>query len=306
MLKKIWYIIFSLNFIPDSLFSKNTPVLQPGRYGEPLDGTTFFDSDNGMNSPSEIQIQNQLSNVDSATTVVINPLIQEQTASGIIFSSEYQTKSIVNGEVQNGTNNSSVIRRRVRRRMFNRIDHLEKAISEDEDQDFSYQYVSMKRRSRARKRESAPTTSQHNRFSISQSANNGKIPTSIKLLRKRSASETDLPFCRTSLDPEPIVESQAGFHSIESRPKTLIFNRTEENQNGEKLERNSSNPIEIDQSFDSNKTLDDCDPLQSSILSKSMPSVHPTTTSLRHIQSNESNPEFFINSDFSPNSSYER
>lgn len=139
--------------------------------------------------------------------------------------------------------------------------------------------------------------------------------TSIQLLRKRSASENDLSLAQFEIEFTPYVDAHSRFHSIDSRPKTLNLNETDNNidehlsihddndKNNfeQKTARALSNPILIEQIYESTKPNEEPDTLNSSILSKSAPLEHINGNNLRISQSDDPVSDFY-----SPTISYER
>jgi hypothetical protein len=114
----------------------------------------------------------------------------------------------------------------------------------------------------------------------------------------------------------PFVDAHSRFNSIDSRPKTLILNETNNNDehftiqdNGDieqKTTRTLSNPIVIDQTFESTETMEELDTLNSSILSKSAPLDTINTNNLRISQSDDHAGNFYSHEGYSPTSSYQR
>ncbi len=204
-------------------------------------------------------------------------------------------------------NSNTIIstRRRPKRRLINR---LNRQISEDDDDIFN-QFSSLKRRSRARKRDSTPVTPSKTKTDlITSSSNNEKFRRSIKLLRKRSASENDLPLFQFDFELIQYVDAHSRFNSIDSRPKTLHFNEIDninihddnENDIEQKNIRALSNPILIEQIYESTKPIEESDTLNSSILSKSAPLENINPNNHRISQSDDPTGGFY-----SPTSSYE-
>ena len=283
---------------------QNTPVLPPIRHLESSDPNHAL----SLSAESDSHTPH-LSNIDCSPQIVNKQLDQDKTPSEQVYAYEENGKPSLKVDVLNSTIHSSV-RRRFRRRPIHRHDRNNKPTSEEDEQDLLRQYTLMKRRSRARKRDSTPHDSKSNTSSVVHTHPDEPFHSAIKLLRKRSASETDLPFFQMYSDSMPITSEHSRFHSIDSRPKTLVLHSPDSNaiEDGErKTSRTSSNPIAIDQSFDSSKTLEESDELLTSILSKSAPIAHMSTTNgLRLSQSDDSSGDFFSNGDFSPTSSYER
>ena len=282
------------------------------RHLEPSDSSAFLDPDNALALSAETNGHAHLSNIDCSPQIVNKQLDQDKTPSEQVYAYEQNGKPSIKVDVLNSTTHSSV-RRRFKRRPIHRHELSNKAASEEDEQDLLRQYTLMKRRSRARKRDSAPYDSKSNISSVVHAPHDEPFHSTIKLLRKRSASETDLPFFQIYADSMPMTSEHSRFHSIDSRPKTLVLNSPDSNErrttdDGErKASRASSIAIPIDQSFDSSKTLDETDDLLTSVLSKSAPTAHMNTTNgLRLSQSDDPTGDFFSNGDYSPNSSYER
>ena len=223
------------------------------------------------------------------------------------YISEEETKPMINIDVLN-SNTIVSTRRRPKRRLISR---LTRQISEDDDGDVFNQFASLKRRSRARKRDSTPINTPKQLGSITTCNTNERFRPSIKLLRKRSASENDLPLFQLDYESSSFIDGHSRFHSIDNRPKTLNFNEIEQNgepfirEEEENLERKNSraqsNPIIIEQIYESSKAEEESDTLNSSVLSKSAPLEHLNTTNLRLSQSDDPTGDFY-----SPTSSYER
>jgi len=279
-------------------------VLPPIRHLEPSNGNLFLDPDGVLTPPKDPSKPKQLSNIDCSPQIVNKQLdAQKDSSSDQTYSYEKPNKTPIDVDVlQSNTQASSVSRRRIKRRMLNRYGQDQKTMSEDEDYDLYHRYSFLKRRLRTRKRDATSMGSHHRKTgSVVEPQQLEKLQATITLLRKRSASETDLFLCPMNNDGTTFANGQNGFHSIDSRPKTLLFHLNEENSkpNGQ------TNPINIE-SADSTIILDDSDALREAVLSKSAPSNATNPTAIRGTNAaDDSNGDFFSNGDFSPNSSYE-
>ena len=108
------------------------------------------------------------------------------------------------------------------------------------------------------------------------------------------------------MDLTPFVDAHSRLNSIDSRPSSLMLNETNNEHFNieEKINRTLSNPIIIDQIFETKKTIEEeADTLNSSILSKSAPL---DTNNLRISQSEDRTGDFYSHEGYSPTSSYER
>jgi hypothetical protein len=262
-----------------------------------------------MSLSTNITVHTHLSSSDSSSQFINQTHDQNKTTTDKIFVYEQNSQSTAKLDSLPPMNHSSV-RRRIKRRMLNRPEHSNKAMSEEDEHDLSHEYSLLKRRSRARKRESAPLTIDHRSQTSTHLYFDEKFRSSIQLLRKRSASENDVRLCRYITDDSiSFHDVHTRFHSIDSRPKTLNVNANTDHVNDtfdEKLNRISTNPIAIEQTFDTNQIHNESDSLLNSILSKSAPLDHTEVNALRLSQSDDSSGDFFSNGDFSPTSSYER
>lgn len=163
------------------------------------------------------------------------------------------------------------------------------------------QYASLKRRSRARKRESIPTENITDTDSVISSSN--KYRRSVKLLRKRSASENDLPLFQFDPELPSLTDESNRFKSIDNRPKTLDLNLP--NINGEHnfsinnentndlATRNLSNPIIIEQALESAISTKELESSNATILSQSAPFNSLDTNDLHISQSNDPVDDFY-------------
>ena len=276
------------------------------RHLEPSDHNTFFDPDNAIGLSPDINVH--LSNIDCSPQVINRRLDEEkshETHSSVpAYAYDLNSESTIDVDVLHssvqGTN-----RRRHRRRLLNRADDHRKPTSEDDDDkpDLVEEHSSFKRRSRARKRGSTPLTSSSNRSSVGYGSRREYQPATIKLLRKRSASENDLTLFELASDLTQYIDAHSRFHSIDSRSKTLSLTSFDTSQAHEHLaNRALSNPIAIEQTLDLVKAVDESE----AILSKSAPTNHAATTALRMSQSDDSSAECYGHEEFSPTSSYER
>jgi hypothetical protein len=97
-----------------------------------------------------------------------------------------------------------------------------------------------------------------------------------------------------------------------SRPKTLVFNdidNTEEHfpiEDDENKTRSLSNAIIFEQTYDTTKTIEQSDILNSSVLSQSAPLGNTNTNNIRISQSDGHTSDFYTHDGYSPNSSYQR
>ena len=278
------------------------------RHLEPSDHNTFFDPDNAISLSPDINAH--LSNIDCSPQVVNRRLDEEkshETHSSVpAYAYDLNSKATVDIDVLHssvqGTN-----RRRNRRRFLNRADDHRKPTSEDDEHDLAEEQSSssssFKRRSRARKRGSTPLTSSSNRSSVGYGSRREYLPATVKLLRKRSASENDLTLFEFASDLTQYIDAHSRFHSIDSRQKTLSLNSFDTSQAHEHLAiRALSNPIAIEQTYDLVQAVGESE----AILSKSAPTCHAAVTALRMSQSDDSAAECYAHEDYSPTSSYER
>ncbi|CAF4478961.1 unnamed protein product, partial [Rotaria sp. Silwood2] len=298
----------------------NTSIIQPIRHLEPSNTNTFLDPDNAISLSTEINSHGHLSNIDCSAQIINKQLDKKESNETDSSTENYvydqKLKPTINIDVLH-SNTFLSTRRRPKRRLFNRIDQFNKQVSEDDDQDTFNQFSSLKRRSRARKRESIPITTSTNTNTnlLIPSTNNEKLRKSIKLLRKRSASENDLPLFQFDSELTTFIDGSNRPNSIDNRPKTLGLNITNHNEENfiipnldnidKKITRNLSNPIIIEQKYETTKPIEESDTLDNSILSKSAPSDTINTNSLRISQSEDRTDDFYEHEEYSPTSSYE-
>ncbi|CAF4336085.1 unnamed protein product [Rotaria sp. Silwood2] len=298
--------------------NENTPVIQPIRHIEPSNTNTFLDPDNVLPSSTDVNSHKHLSNIDCSPQIINKQLDKKESNEtdssneNNIF--EQDSKPTINIDVLH-SNTFLSTRRRPKRRLFNRIDQFNKQASEDDDQDVFNQFSSLKRRSRARKRESIPIPINTNINSLASSTNNETLSRSIKLLRKRSASENDLPLFQFDPELRAFIDEPNRLQSIDNRPKTLDLNITNYNEENftiqnldnidQKLIRTSSNPMEIEQKYEPTKSIEQSDILDNSVLSKSAPSDTINTNNLRISQSEDRTDDFYRHEEYSPTSPYE-
>ncbi|CAF3717267.1 unnamed protein product [Rotaria socialis] len=299
--------------------TSTSAVTQPARQLEPSNNNTCVDLDNVTSFPSETDSHSHLSNSDS-TPQTISQKADEKDPIEFFYPSsetyvyEEESKPVINIDVVH-SDTFLTTRRRPRRRLFTRADQSSKQASEDDDQDVYDQFSSLKRRSRARKRESIPTTTNNDTDSITSTNTNEKFRRSVKLLRKRSASENDLQLFQFDPELSAFINESNCFKSIDNRPKTLDLNRqstieeyssiADKDNVDNKPARNLSNPIVIEQIFESAQTIDETDTLTSSILSKSAPLDTLSTNTLRISQSDDPVEDFYSHEGYSATSSYE-
>ncbi|CAF0887157.1 unnamed protein product [Rotaria sordida] len=285
----------------------NTPIIQPIRHLEPSNTNTFLDPDNAISLSSEINSHTHLSNIDCSPQIIHKQVEKKESINGNDVY-EQESKPTINIDVLH-SNTFLSTRRRPKRRLLNRIDQFNKHISEDDDQDIFNKFASLKRRSRARKRESIPATMNTNTNPLIPSTNYEKIRTSIKLLRKRSASENDLPLFQFDPELTTFIDEPNHFNNIDNRPKTLELNVTNHNDENfdnldQKTARTLSSPIIIEQKYET-KPIEESDILNNSILSKSAPSDIKNTNNLRMTPSDDPTDDFYRHEQYSPTSSYE-
>ena len=202
--------------------------------------------------------------------------ITDQLAESYLSEEDYKPK--INIDVLH-SNTILPARRRIKRRFPNR---LSRQPSEDDDQ---VAFSSMKRRSRARKRDSLSVATN----TPTNIPTDEKTSRSVKLLRKRSASEHDLPLFAMDFEYTPYVDARSRFHSIEGRLRTLNLNEITD----EKTARTDSNPIPIE-------TTDDIETLNNSNLSKSAPSENHNGLNHRGSQQSDRTEGYY-----SPTTSYD-
>ncbi|CAM4785326.1 unnamed protein product [Rotaria magnacalcarata] len=297
----------------------STPaVTQPTRQLEPSNISACVDLENVTSFSSETDSHSHLSNVD-CTPQTISQKVDEKDPNEIYPSNEtyaYEegSKPVINIDVVH-SDTFLTTRRRPRRRLFTRADQSSKQASEDDDQEIYNQFSSLKRRSRARKRESIPTITNTDTDSITSTNPNEKFRRSVKLLRKRSASENDLQLFQFDPELSAFINESNCFKNIDNRPKTLDLNRQssieeyssipDKDNIDNKPIRNLSNPIAIEQIFESAQTIDETDTLTSSILSKSAPLDTLSTNTLRISESDDPVEDFYSHEGYSAASSYE-
>ncbi|UJR31952.1 hypothetical protein I4U23_019425 [Adineta vaga] len=282
----------------------NTPVMAPVRHMEPSDSNNFLDPDNLISLNPNNHTHGHLSSIDCSPQIINKELDETKANENHQPREEYiyeqDSKPIINIDVLH-SNTIMSSRRRCKRRLLNRSVQFSRQISEDDEQDTFKQFSSLKRRSRVRKRDSTPITADTNI--------NETVRSSITLLRKRSASENDIPLFQFDLESTPFVDVHSRLNSIDIRPKTLNLNdmdkgcqTDDEENNNEQIIRALSNPIVIEQSYETtNMPVEQTDILNSSILSQSAPLEGTNTNTIRISQSDERTNDF----DCSPTSSYQ-
>jgi len=301
---------------------------------EPSDSNTFLDPDNALSIDSHAQ----LSNIDCSPQI-INKQLDEQKAHDNhepVAKYAYEQPIIPSTDV-NVLNSSTSIsnRRRLKRRSINNNNNNNnKQSSEEEDQEIENIFSSIKRRSRARQRDLTPTSLNGNQSSYN---NDDETNTSLQLLRKRSASENDLPFFpiddeKQSESSTPFVDAQSRINSIDSRKKLLIIpprlsigtdgddaDDDDENESSnsspddsihneeihQKMTRTSSNPIPIEQK-PVNDNEEESNTLIDTFFSQSAPSVNNLNNGLIRINQLNNSDSYYLNENFSPLSSFER
>ncbi|CAF4825357.1 unnamed protein product [Rotaria sp. Silwood1] len=290
----------------------NTPINQPIRHLEPSNTNTFLDPDNAIELSTDINSHTHLSNIDCSVQL-INKQLDKKKDSNENNLYEQESKPTINIDVLH-SNIFLSTRRRPKRRLFNNhIDQYNKQTSEDDEQDIFNQYSSLKRRSRARKRESISITTNTNTNILTPTYNNDQICTSIKLLRKRSASENDLPLFQIDTELSTFIDESNCFNNIDNRPKTLDLNIINSNQENFSIEnsdnineqkpRTLSNPIIIEQKYDKKtESIEESDTLINSVLSKSAPL--DTIVNTNNLRINQSD-DFYRHEEYSPTSTYE-
>ncbi|CAF1175683.1 unnamed protein product [Adineta steineri] len=277
----------------------NTPVIGPVRHLDPSDSHTFLDPDNSLSLCPDMNTHKHLTNIDCSPQIINKQLDEQKAIENHQPREEYayeQEKPTINIDVLH-SNTIISSRRRPKRRLVHRFDQLHRQASEDDEPDRPF--ASFKRRSRTHKRDSTPVTT--------TTDTNNKVHSPIKFLRKRSASENDMFIYQHDSEFMPFADARSRFNSIDSRPKTLNLNDFDNNdENHGNLTRNSSNPLVIEQTYESPKLNEQSDILNSSNLSQSAPlggMINPNT--IRISQSDDHTNDFYTHEPYSPTSSYE-
>ncbi|CAF1425958.1 unnamed protein product [Adineta steineri] len=312
-----------------------TPSLAPTRHLDPSNNNIFYDPDNALS----LDTHPQLSNID-CTPQIINKQLDEQKSRDTNepvakYAYEQPLVSSVDVDVLN-SNTSISNRRNKKRRPTNRNRQISKQSSEEEDQEIEKMFSTIKHRSRGRKRDSTPVSMHDDNMN---NDNNERTDSSLPIVRKRSASESDLPFFQ--LDDEkqsesstPFVDAHSRMNSIDSRQKLLIIPprisvESDDDDDGDdddnsyssspedsildeefhqKTKRTLSNPIPIEQKpkeDDLSKSDNLLNPLLNAIFSHSAPLNNTIdTVPIRLSQSINPNP-YFLNEDFTPPSSFD-
>ena len=314
--------------------------LSPTRHLEPSDANTFLDPDNALGLTSNGH-HAQLSNIDCSPQIVNKQLdlekAQETNQPPASYAFDEGATAPLQVDVLQSETTVSVPsnHRRAKRRPVNRVEQTNQPSSEDEDEEIQDICASGKRRSRARKRVSTLVENEKNSgcHSSDEHAN-----ASATLLRKRSASENDLPFFQfddeeKSESSTPFVDAHSRLNSIDSRQKSLLplrpsstvkshpaededesYSSSQEDSLDDlqlplKTARTLSNPIpiEVPVKNDHLETLDESNPLLNAMLSHSAPiKVTSAPIPIRMNQSNDAPNSFYMNEDFSASSSLPR
>ncbi|CAF0879456.1 unnamed protein product [Adineta ricciae] len=296
----------------------NTPVIAPTRHLELSDSNNFLDPDNSVSLDPDANVHKHLSNIDCSPQIINKELDEikanETDQSRGKYAYDEDTKPTINIDVLH-SNTIISARRRHKRRLLNRSGQFIRQISEDDEQDIFQQFSSLKRRARARKRDSTPVTAGVTTDSDLSTNKDARLRSSITLLRKRSASENDVPLFQFDFEPNPSVDVPSRLNSIDSRPKTLNLNginkecsMNEDNStdNDGNVLRTLSDPIIIDQTQEPIITTNEStDALDSSVLSQSAPLEGVNTNTIRVSQSDEHSNDFYTHADYSPTSSYQ-
>lgn len=294
---------------------QNTPVIGPVRHLEPSDSNSFLDPDNALSLHPDGHAQPHLSNIDCSPQIVNKQLDEAKAKENQQPIEEYayeqESKPTINIDVLH-SNTIISARRRTKRRLLNRSGQFDRQLSEDDEPNALQHFSSFKRRSRTRKRDSTPVTTGSNGGATLASHHDGQRRSSVALLRKRSASENDIPLFQFDFEPIPFVDAPSRLNSIDQRPKSLNLCSAESVPANLSLVDDgpnsnfASNTIIIEQSNDSTNADDSLDVLDSSLLSQSAPLVIGTASTVRISQSDERTSDFYAHADYSPSSSYQR
>lgn len=310
----------------------------PTRHLEPSDTNTFLDPDNALGLTSTGH-HAQLSNIDCSPQIVNKQLdfekAQETHQPPAYYAFDEDATAPLQVDVLQSETTVSVPsnHRCVKRQSNNRFEQTNQPSSDDEEtQDND---APGKRRSRARKRVNTVVENEKNSGCHSSDEHANAEAT---LLRKRSASENDLPLFQIddeekSESSTPFVDAHSRLNSIDSRQKSLLPLRpssTAKSHSAEdeeesysssqedsldglqlplKTTRTLSNPIPIEVPVKSDylETLNESSPLLSAMLSHSAPiKVASAPISIRMNQSNDAPNSYYMNEDFSPSSSLPR
>jgi hypothetical protein len=293
---------------------------------EPSDSNIFLDPDNALS----INSHSQLSNIDCSPQIINKQLDEKKSHENHepVPKYAYEQPSIPSKDVDVLNSNTSISnRRRLKRRSINNNNNNNKQSSEEEDQEIEKIFSSTKRRSRAQQRDSTPTSLNGNQSGY----NNGEeTNTSLILLRRRSASESDLPFFpiddeKQSESSTPFVDAHSRINSIDSRKKLLIIpprisigtdgdddddesyssGPDENEEHHEKTTRTLSNPIPIEQK-PVNVDEEESNTLIDTFFSQSAPIANKLNNDLNLISQLNALNSYYLNENFSPSSSFER
>lgn len=301
--------------------------LPPIRHLEPSDSSIFLDPDNALSLNSNPQ----LSNIDCSPQIINKQLDTQKSYENHESIPKYAYEQPIVPSVDVDVLNSNTTISNSRRRLQKRrpTNTINKQSSEEEDQEIEKFFSSTKRRSRARQRDSTPTSLNGN---LSGENNTDQSDSSLTLLRKRSASENDLPFFpiddeKQSESSTPFVDAHSRINSIDSRKKLLIIpprvtfesdhdgedesdssspeNSIRENGIDQRTARTLSNPIPIEQKQKDNDGEESNTPMNT-IFSQSAPLGNLlSTVPIRISQSTDLN-SYYLNENFSPTSAFDR
>lgn len=297
------------------------------RHLEPSNSNTFIDPDNCLLTDS----QPQLSNIDLSPQI-INKQIDEQKSHEnheSVPKYAYEQPAIPSIDIDVLNSNTTISNRRRQKRRS--ITNKNKPSSEEEDQEVEKIFYSTRRRSRGQQRDLTAISLAVN---LEGHNNDEEINKSSTFLRKRSASENDMPLFPIDDDKEsesstPFVDAHSRMNSIDSRKKLLIIppkisiESDDDNQDDqsyssspeessiihdeefhEKTKRTLSNPIPIEQKTNNNN--EELNTLINDIFSQSAPLTNNLDgISVRMSKSSDPN-SYYLNENFSPSSSFER
>ena len=268
---------------------------------------------------SEVNSHKNLSNIDllpeSTNEQFDGKELNQSHQPNEKFIDEAESKPTINIDVLHSDTFVST-RRRSKRRLFNHIDQFNKQASEDEDQDITKESSSLRHRSRVHKRDSTPSTANINRDLNTFSNDDDKLRSSIKILRKRSASENDIPlFEFDSGLTSFVIDQSTHFKSIDNQPKTLDLYEIDNNEEhfdievheniDKKAAKSLSDPIRMEQTCEAVKLIKESATLDSSVLSKSAPSDTINTNNLIS-ESVDPTDDFYRHDEYLPTTSYQR